>query len=305
MGASFRVLVPTRGSLPALRACRLAAEMLSPGGAEVRLFTATERSPSDAAQPATVPADTAAELTRVFERAGHAVAAHARVGDAPAEIVREIDTWSPDLVVMGRWRARTMERWLHGAVFDRVIRHVHVPVLVVTYDPEQEGESAADAYDGPHTADGDDERAQVLRVLVPTRGSEWAIRASRLAARMLAPGRAEVRLLTVLPDEVYPMPYTLEGKRQEDLPERVLRVREAAEVAVAGTRSVFEQAGHAVGAHHRFGHPPAEILGEIDDWAPDLVVLGRWRGVSAPEWVPGSIFERVLRHTRVPVLVAK
>jgi nucleotide-binding universal stress UspA family protein len=241
----------------------------------------------------------------MFERAGHSVVAHARVGGAPVEILREIDTWSPDLVVMGRWRARTMERWMHGAVFDRVIRHVHVPVLVVTFDPEQERESAADVYEGPGLPTEDNGRARVLRVLVPTRGSEWAIRASRLAARMLAPGRAEVRLLTVLPEEVYPMPYTIEGNRVEDLPERVLRVREAAEVAVAGTRSVFEHVGHAVGVHHRFGHPPAEILGEIRDWDPDLVVLGRWRGASAPEWIPGSIFERVLRHTSVPVLVAK
>jgi nucleotide-binding universal stress UspA family protein len=303
MGASFRVLVPTRGSLPALRACRLAAEMLSPASAEIRLFTATQRHPSDAPQVPTGASHPAlADLSRVFEQAGHSVAADLRVGDAPAEILREIDTWSPDLVVMGRWRTTTMERWRHGAVFDRVLRHVHVPLLVVTYDPEHEGETAGD--DGGHAME-EDGRGRVLRVLVPTRGSEWAIRACRLTARMLTPGRAEIRLLTVLPEELYPYPYTLEGGLVRDIPQRVLRMREAAEEAVAGTRFVFEQAGHAAEVHHRFGHPPAEILSEITDWAPDVVVLGRWRGVSAPEWVPGSIFERVLRHASVPALVAK
>ena len=53
---------------------------------------------------------------------------------------------------------------------------------------------------------------------------------------MLAPGRAEVRLLTVLPEDLYPYPYTLEGRLIPDMPERVLRMRDAAEQAVAGTR---------------------------------------------------------------------
>ncbi|MGH2687839.1 MAG: universal stress protein [Actinomycetota bacterium] len=302
MDRGFRILVPTRGSLPALRACRLAATMLPPASAEVRLFTTTERPPSDAAPPATEHASPGvADVGRVFEEAGHAVATCVRVGDVRAEILREIDAWSPDLVVMGRWRARMMERWMQGAVFDRVIRHIHVPVLVASYDPQRE-----EAADDPALPAGEDAgRPEALRVLVPTRGSQWAVRASRLAARMLTPGRASIRLLTVLPEEIYPNPYTIEGAQVIDMSERVRWVEEAAQTAVAGSRSVFEQAGHAVDVHHRFGHPPAEILGEIVEWAPDVVVLGRWRGVSGPEWIPGSIFERVLRHSLVPTLVTK
>lgn len=267
--------------------------MLSPGNAEVRLLTVVERQPADAPQPLSEVAGPAVgELRRIFEQSGHSVETHQRVGGGPAEILSEINTWAPDLVVMGRWRARALERWVNGSVFDRVIRHVHVPVFMVTYDPEREGEE-------------EERQGRVFRLLVPTRGSAWALRACRLAAELFSPASTEVRLLTVLPMELYPHPYTLRGKEMSDMPERLLRVREAADPALVEPRRLFEQAGHSVVAHHRFGHPPSEILSEINDWAPDLVVMGRWRGVSALEWVSGSIFERVMRHANVPVLLVK
>ncbi|MGH2707641.1 MAG: universal stress protein [Actinomycetota bacterium] len=144
-----------------------------------------------------------------------------------------------------------------------------------------------------------------LRVLVPTRGSAPALGACREAARMLAPGRAEVRLLTVLPEELYPNPYTLEGKQMSDMPERLERVRETAERALGEARRIFEEAGHPVEANHRFGNPPKEILNEIREWAPDLVVMGWWVARAPQKWVAGSIFERVIRHTEVPVLLMR
>jgi nucleotide-binding universal stress UspA family protein len=222
------------------------------------------------------------------------------VGDGPAEILNEIETWAPDLVVMSRWRARAMERWMGGSVFDRVIRHVHVPVFMLTYDPERDGEPV----ERDRVVEGE-RPSRPFRILVPTRGSVWALRASELAARMLPAGTAQVRLLTVLPIELYPLPYTIEGQRVLDMPERLTRVAEAAEPAVAEPRAIFQGAGHDVDVHHRFGQPPAEILSEIKDWQPDLVVMGRWRGVSPLEWVSGSIFERVVRHAYVPVLIVK
>jgi nucleotide-binding universal stress UspA family protein len=277
--------------------------MLVPGSAEIRLLRVVERQPSDVQGPVSEAPDPALDdPRRVFEDAGHAVQTHHRVGGGPTEILDEINEWTPDLVVLGRWRARAFERWAHGSVFDRVIRHVHVPVLMVTHDPERADEAPSTDLSGRGKAQAE---VEPFRVLVPTRGSSWALRACRLAVRMLPPGSVEVRLLTVLPSELYPLPYTVEGREMFDMTERLRWVEEAADPAVAEPRRVFEQAGHAVSVHHRFGPPPGQILSEIDDWKPDLVVMGRWRGVSALEWVTGSIFERVMRQANAPVLIVK
>ncbi len=124
-----------------------------------------------------------------------------------------------------------------------------------------------------------------------------------MAARMLSPKTTEVRLLTVLSLELYPSPYTLDGKQMADMQERLQEVREAVEQSLKKPRRIFEEAGHAVETRHRFGNPPEEILGEIKDWSPDLVVMGRWWARAPERWVHGSVFDRVMRHADVPVLV--
>jgi nucleotide-binding universal stress UspA family protein len=117
---------------------------------------------------------------------------------------------------------------------------------------------------------------------------------------MLGSG-AEVRLLVILSFELDP--YTLLGEELDDTPERLRMVREAVERATGEVRPVFETAGHQVSVAHRFGNPADEILQEVEEWKPDLVVLGR-RGLSAPSrWLLGSVSDRVLHHAHAPVLV--
>lgn len=144
-----------------------------------------------------------------------------------------------------------------------------------------------------------------FRVLVATRGSVPALRACRVAAQMLSPERTKVRLLTVLPEDLYPNPYTLAGKQMADMPERLQRVHDAVERALAEPRRIFEEAGHPVESNHRFGSAPKEILAEIHDWSPDLIVLGWWWARAPERWVVGSVFERVIRHADVPLLLVK
>lgn len=142
-----------------------------------------------------------------------------------------------------------------------------------------------------------------LKVLVPTRGSLPALRACRSCARLLAPGDTEVRLLYVMSPELYPYPYGPTGELDSALPQYVRNVTELVERSLAQPRRVFEEAGHKVELTHRFGSPAEEILAEIKDWKPDLVVMGRWWAHAPERWVRGSIFERVMRHAAVPTLV--
>ena len=64
----------------------------------------------------------------------------------------------------------------------------------------------------------------------------------------------------------------------------------------------WRRAGLSVSVHQRFGNPPDEVLAEVDELVPDLVVVGR-RGVGrAASLVLGSVSSSLLRHSAVPVL---
>jgi len=150
-------------------------------------------------------------------------------------------------------------------------------------------------------SDVDTRSTRPVRVLVGTDGSEPALRASRTAAALLPQG-TEVRLIVVLSFELDPL--TLLGEELEDTPERQRMVHQAVERAVAEPRQVFEEAGHRVTVTHRFGNPADEILSEVEEWRPELVVVGR-RGLTAPgRWLLGSVSDRLVHHASVPVLVA-
>ncbi|MEX0789520.1 MAG: universal stress protein [Actinomycetota bacterium] len=142
-----------------------------------------------------------------------------------------------------------------------------------------------------------------LKVLVPTRGSLPALRACQACGRLLADLETDVRLLYVMSPELYPYPYGPEGELDLALPEYVQNVNDLVERSLAQPRRVFESAGHKVQLTHRYGGAADQILDEIREWEPDLVVMGRWWAHAPERWVRGSIFERVMCHAAVPTLV--
>jgi nucleotide-binding universal stress UspA family protein len=140
-----------------------------------------------------------------------------------------------------------------------------------------------------------------MKVLLATDGSESAVRACWWASSLLVPGRDQVRLLTVLSYSEYPhslvpdMPLSDEAERAEREMKEVHQLTDQ-------PRQLLEDSGHTVEIAHRFGNPTDEIVAEIEDWRPELVVLGR-RGVRGVERWIGSVSEHVLHHTKVPVLL--
>jgi nucleotide-binding universal stress UspA family protein len=140
-----------------------------------------------------------------------------------------------------------------------------------------------------------------VKVLVATDGSEAVLRACQFAADRVRLTDASVRLLTVLSFNMDP--YTLLGEELEDTPVKLEAVREAVEEATRIPAKILGATGATVQACHRFGNPADEILAEIERWHPNLMLMGR-RGLSGPErWLVGSTSERVIRHTKVPILV--
>src|ERR1700756_1469486 len=94
-------------------------------------------------------------------------------------------------------------------------------------------------------------------------------------------GDVHARVLTVLSYTLYP--YALYPDRE--LSDEVSRARAAEEeagIATHDARLILEKAGFAVETTHRFGNPPDEIIAELEEWKPDLLVMGR-RGVHGME----------------------
>jgi nucleotide-binding universal stress UspA family protein len=140
-----------------------------------------------------------------------------------------------------------------------------------------------------------------MRVLVATDGSDAAERACRTFVSLLGDRKAEVRVFTVLSYEFYPYAMVA-GEHLADEAERVERVQTEIDRSTHAPGSFAAAAGHAVSIAHRFGNPSDEILTEIEQWRPDLVVVGR-RGARGLERWLGSVSEHVVRRAGVPVLV--
>jgi nucleotide-binding universal stress UspA family protein len=140
-----------------------------------------------------------------------------------------------------------------------------------------------------------------VRILLATDGSETAHAAGRFLAELLAPGIAQVHLLTVLSDALYP--HGSFGERLSDDDERHAAIQEQEAAAFGELRQVFRSGGHKVTTGRRFGNPTMEILSEAREWGPDLIVAGR-RGLGrAKSLVLGSVSERLLHEANVPVLI--
>jgi nucleotide-binding universal stress UspA family protein len=142
------------------------------------------------------------------------------------------------------------------------------------------------------------DRQRVLVAMDGSEGSDWA---AVHAASLLRSSEVEVRIVTVLSFELYPV--TMLGEDFVDTPERERAVARAVERATGRALRAFESAGFPVSVKHRFGNAADEILAEAADWRAALLVLGR-RGLRGPtKWLVGSVSDRVLHHASVPILL--
>jgi nucleotide-binding universal stress UspA family protein len=184
-----------------------------------------------------------------------------------------------DLIVIGTHGRTGIARVLLGSIAELVVRHAPCPVLAIRPGPEPEA---------------------FRHVLCPVDFSESSRDATRLAASLVQPGGAGITLLHVIE---LPVSYAGELRSFElssDLDERsAARLDEwvkelAAKVAVPVTRQ------------SRIGGAGAQTLAAVDaDSTIDLVVMGSHGRTGASRLLLGSVAEKVVRHARCPVLVAR
>lgn len=184
-----------------------------------------------------------------------------------------------DLVVMGTHGRTGISRVLLGSVAEGIVRHAPCSVLVVRPD------SAV---------------APFRRVLCPIDFSDSSRHAAELATELVPPGSRGITLLHVIDPPVD------HDRRQSvidflrDLDQRTN------EHLGRWVTELGAKAAAPVNQLCRVGRPGAEILKALDE-APDLdlVVMGSHGRTGLARVFLGSVAEKVVRHARCPVLVAR
>jgi len=181
-----------------------------------------------------------------------------------------------DLIVIGTHGRTGLSRILLGSVAEQVIRHAPCSVLAVRADTEA---------------------ASFHHVLCAVDFSEASQTALEVAADIVAPSGS----LTLLHVIELPIAYEAEiplANYTGDLDKWSAQSLETWAAKLRGTRTVATRS--------RYGRAGAETLAAVDeDPSIDLVVLGTHGRTGISRMLLGSVAEKIVRHARCPVLVAR
>jgi nucleotide-binding universal stress UspA family protein len=136
------------------------------------------------------------------------------------------------------------------------------------------------------------------RILVPSDGSEHALRAVRLAGRLAKEQGATLVLLTVItiPQSLVMATGVGDGVIQE-------YVDESSGEALGPALAALREMGVDAEVRIEMGSAAEVILDEVVDLGADLVVMGK-RGVGELKGLLlGSVSSRVAHHLAVPVML--
>lgn len=200
-------------------------------------------------------------------------------GEPRAELLRVIDEWAPDLVVLGARGLSAVARALLGSVSLAVTRHAACSVLVVK------------------------PAARPLRtVLVAADGSPHAAAAAAFLASLSVDRMLDVRVLGVVEPPHFPSSAAAAAQP-------VLRAAVDAMMKERSAELEHALADVAAPLHGKVrvmvGRAADTIVDEAADCAADLIVVGA-RGLGhVTRLLLGSVSERVLRHAACPVLIVK
>jgi nucleotide-binding universal stress UspA family protein len=284
-----KILFPTDLSSQAEPASRLAKTLAKQYGAELFLLHSVLTHEHDFRQLGELLDDFLDKVERenlaVLERQATAlkkegfVVSYAvdRHPSAYEAIMDKIDSWKPDLVVMGTHGLSGVQRWFIGSVAEKVVRHAPVPVMTVRSDAKVP--------------------PKIENILVPVDFSEGSRRAVAAASGMRGDGTTLVLLHVVLNPAfagLHPGEYVRIFSVDPTLPDRIR------------SRMTEWMEGQEFEADVRESEDVAQSILEIaKERDVDLVVIGTKGLTGFDYFLMGSVAEKVVRFAPVPVLSVK
>ncbi len=200
-------------------------------------------------------------------------------GEPPEVILSMAAEKKADLIVLGTYGRKGLNRLLMGSVTSQVIVNSPVDVLVI----KKEGGERAGAY---------------RSILVSYDGSDFSKNALRRACKLSQVDNAEVSVLYVIPRYEEMIGFF----RTESIKKSLLR---EAEKILDGARELASASGMTVKTEIREGQAADKILEAASGLKNDLIIMGSygWRGVNKA--IMGSTTERVLINAPCPVLAVR
>jgi nucleotide-binding universal stress UspA family protein len=283
------VLVPTDGSESAERAARYGRVLTAAYGSTVHVLSVVDERDFDgvtgdeepdagrtaAEQTAHEAVDAAAALFDTDD-----VVTRVTVGVPSEAILAYVSEADVDLVVMGTHGRTGVERFIIGSVAERVVRHASVPVLTVRH------------------SDAAPPSERVERILVPTDGSDASFQALPYAFDLAERFDAVVEGLSIVDERTKSSVYTVETA----LEEMVGGLEATARTATDRVEARAHAADAEVTTTVVDGIPSRTICAHAEESGADLVVIASHGRTGLAHYLLGSVAERVVRNSTVPVL---
>jgi len=286
-----KILCPIDFSAGSQQAMRVAVRLANEANAELVLVHSFYVPPMAFGVEYTFPLDTLEALTGEAQQGLEAAVKEATSLGAQSvssklldglpwrEIVQMLDSQAFDLAVMGTQGRSGLARVLLGSVAEQVIRHARCSVMAVRPDGEPKPFS---------------------HVLCPVDFSDSSKHAIELAAELATAGGAGISLLHIIE-----LPVSYSGAPRapgfmEDLDKR------SAELLQKWATDLERNVKVPVTTRLRIGNPGSQTLAALDDDSSfDLVVMGSHGRTGIKRALLGSVAEKVVRHAKCPVLVAR
>lgn len=230
--------------------------------------------------------------------AGIAATSRALTGGAISDaLVEYLRTSQADLVVMATHDAGRVEHLLLGSVADSVVRHVHIPVLLVR--PDQ-------------VAPSFESGRPIERMLIPLDGSSFGEEIIRHAATLASLLKSDIVLLAVLPPiatAATPAAHVADSSlvnqsiNARNVDQEIEHVKSKT-VALEGIAGPLRSAGLVVRTVVLTdAHAARAIVDYTKSESIDAIAMTTHGRGALKRIIAGSVSQRVLRTSHVPMLI--
>lgn len=278
------VLVPFDGSDGAAAVLHHAAEIASAVEATIHLLSVADTTRDSVTRVETQVVDTLvqegeatlAEAAETLDTLGVAYDTDVVQGNPAPTIAEYATRYDHDLIVMATHGRQGIARYLVGSVTEKVVRLSSVPVLTARLQPDERL------------------RFPYENVLIATDGSDSAARAGEHGLSLAGTVDATAHLLAVVADRsLGPDVRSLVSRQEREQAGADAVDALAADPAASGVDTV---------RHVEHGRPIEVILDTIESYDIDVVVMGTTGRRGTDRILLGSVAEKTVRSSPVPVL---
>jgi len=221
-----------------------------------------------------------------------------RWGNPAEEILRETDSNSISLVIMGAKGLTDPLPFRLGSVAQTVMKHAKASVLLV----REKSVSAR------RTLPASSKTAAVIRVLLATDGSRYSDMTTQFLLGLPLPKQTEIIIITALQShiEAWMKTPTLDFRTNQEILAKLQAAEEAqAHNITAKVEKQFRENGYKTASVVVRGGPGECILAAAKEYSPDIITVGS-RGLTGIEsFLLGSVAERVARYANCSVLIGR